>query len=189
MALVKCSECGREISDKAAACVGCGAPVDGAKPAAAKPAQRPTAPAPARASQPWWRTPGAAVGAVAILAGLSVLGSVSSKRQAEDRAAAKAQFAEEIDAFRARLVSGPFASIALRVAGGSVGDGEVVVAVADEWHGWLYQVRLQAAQNLWREWAEVRKTGEATIHIVDRSGNPVGGGGYRRDVRFVKVNK
>ncbi|MCM0752208.1 hypothetical protein DEA98_16000 [Brucella pseudogrignonensis] len=27
MALIKCSECGREISDKAAACVGCGAPV------------------------------------------------------------------------------------------------------------------------------------------------------------------
>jgi hypothetical protein len=27
MALVECSECGREISDKAAACPGCGAPV------------------------------------------------------------------------------------------------------------------------------------------------------------------
>ena len=27
MALIQCSECGREISDKAAACVGCGAPV------------------------------------------------------------------------------------------------------------------------------------------------------------------
>lgn len=27
MALIKCSECGREISDKAAACPGCGAPV------------------------------------------------------------------------------------------------------------------------------------------------------------------
>lgn len=27
MALIKCSECGREISDKAAACPGCGAPI------------------------------------------------------------------------------------------------------------------------------------------------------------------
>lgn len=27
MALIKCEECGREISDKAAACVGCGAPI------------------------------------------------------------------------------------------------------------------------------------------------------------------
>ena len=28
MALVKCSECGRSISDKAEACVGCGAPLN-----------------------------------------------------------------------------------------------------------------------------------------------------------------
>lgn len=28
MALIKCSECGREISDKAEACPGCGAPVE-----------------------------------------------------------------------------------------------------------------------------------------------------------------
>lgn len=27
MALTKCSECGREVSDKAAACLGCGAPI------------------------------------------------------------------------------------------------------------------------------------------------------------------
>lgn len=27
MALIKCSECGKEISDKAAACIGCGAPI------------------------------------------------------------------------------------------------------------------------------------------------------------------
>ena len=30
MAMVNCGECGRDISDKAAACVGCGAPVVGA---------------------------------------------------------------------------------------------------------------------------------------------------------------
>ena len=27
MAMIKCSECGKDISDKAPACVGCGAPV------------------------------------------------------------------------------------------------------------------------------------------------------------------
>lgn len=32
MALIKCKECGREISDKAAACVGCGAPIRPAAP-------------------------------------------------------------------------------------------------------------------------------------------------------------
>lgn len=35
MALIKCSECGREISDKASACPGCGAPVSA--PAAEQP--------------------------------------------------------------------------------------------------------------------------------------------------------
>jgi hypothetical protein len=38
MALIKCSECGREISDKAAACVGCGAPfVSAAEPSTPAP--------------------------------------------------------------------------------------------------------------------------------------------------------
>lgn len=32
MALIKCVECGKEISDKAAACLGCGAPIAGATP-------------------------------------------------------------------------------------------------------------------------------------------------------------
>jgi zinc-ribbon domain len=32
MALINCSECGREISDKAAACPGCGAPVGSGMP-------------------------------------------------------------------------------------------------------------------------------------------------------------
>ncbi len=33
MALVKCSECGKEVSDKAAACPGCGAPIAATSPA------------------------------------------------------------------------------------------------------------------------------------------------------------
>ena len=38
MALIKCSECGREISDKAATCPGCGAPVSIATTTAVAPA-------------------------------------------------------------------------------------------------------------------------------------------------------
>jgi hypothetical protein len=30
MAIIKCGECGRAVSDKAAACIGCGAPLAGA---------------------------------------------------------------------------------------------------------------------------------------------------------------
>lgn len=39
MALIQCSECGREVSDKAAACPGCGAPIaaPAASPAPAAP--------------------------------------------------------------------------------------------------------------------------------------------------------
>ena len=41
MPLIKCSECGREISDKAEACLGCGAPVS--KPATPQNSPAPTA--------------------------------------------------------------------------------------------------------------------------------------------------
>ena len=37
MAMVSCSECGRAISDKAPACVGCGAPLPGAARTAVDP--------------------------------------------------------------------------------------------------------------------------------------------------------
>jgi hypothetical protein len=35
MAIIKCSECGRAISDRAATCVGCGAPLAASEPASA----------------------------------------------------------------------------------------------------------------------------------------------------------
>lgn len=38
MALIKCGECGKEISDKAAACIGCGAPTAAIAPVAMSPA-------------------------------------------------------------------------------------------------------------------------------------------------------
>lgn len=45
MSLVKCTECGREISDKATACPGCGAPTAALASAAASPAESAGAPA------------------------------------------------------------------------------------------------------------------------------------------------
>jgi hypothetical protein len=35
MAMVKCSECGRAVSDRAPACIGCGAPLPGVEPRSA----------------------------------------------------------------------------------------------------------------------------------------------------------
>lgn len=37
MALIQCGECGREISDKAASCIGCGAPIENAPSGVASP--------------------------------------------------------------------------------------------------------------------------------------------------------
>jgi hypothetical protein len=47
MAIIKCSECGRAVSDKAASCVGCGAPLAAAEPPSAfnpEPVYTPSAP-------------------------------------------------------------------------------------------------------------------------------------------------
>lgn len=46
MALIACAECGKEISDKAAACLHCGAPVTGAAT---------VAPPDATKSSSWWK--------------------------------------------------------------------------------------------------------------------------------------
>ena len=51
MALIKCSECGREISDKATACPGCGAPTAALPTAAATPADSGAAPAATKPKQ------------------------------------------------------------------------------------------------------------------------------------------
>lgn len=50
MALITCPECGREISDKASSCIGCGAPIR----------QQPNAPPPFQ--QPYQQEPGATCG-------------------------------------------------------------------------------------------------------------------------------
>jgi hypothetical protein len=47
LALIKCSECGRTVSDKAAFCVGCGAPLERHAEVSQKPV-RSSSPAPSR---------------------------------------------------------------------------------------------------------------------------------------------
>jgi hypothetical protein len=47
LALIKCSECGRTVSDKAKFCVGCGAPLERHAAVSQKPV-RPSGPAPSR---------------------------------------------------------------------------------------------------------------------------------------------
>ena len=55
---------------------------------------------------------------------------------------------------------------------------EVRVTVTNEWFLRVHQIRLQSAQNLWSEWAELRSPGDpgrAYIDIIDVNGNRVGG--------------
>jgi len=55
---------------------------------------------------------------------------------------------------------------------------EVRVTVTNDWFLRLHQIRLQSAQNIWAEWAQLRSPdnpGRAYIDIVDVNGNHVGG--------------
>ncbi len=94
MALINCTECGREVSDKAAACPGCGAPV--VPPPLAAPAPPPPLPPPPR-QEPMPRIKGLwlYVGLlVAVLAGATVWG-VLSQPTPEQKAAAAARKAKD----------------------------------------------------------------------------------------------
>jgi hypothetical protein len=57
-------------------------------------------------------------------------------------------------------------------------DSELAITVANAWHYEPFQVRLQAAQTLWKGWAAIRSPNEldkARITLKDRMGNSVGG--------------
>ena len=52
MALIKCPECGKEISDKAVACINCGCPVSAMKSAPAQPTESTRPAMPVKAAEP-----------------------------------------------------------------------------------------------------------------------------------------
>jgi hypothetical protein len=71
MTMITCSECGRSISDRAAACIGCGAPLAARSSLALAPA--PSADLPPTRRQIRWRL---------LFASLMLLGGVLAARQA-----------------------------------------------------------------------------------------------------------
>jgi uncharacterized membrane protein YvbJ len=85
MALIKCTECGREVSDKALTCPACGNPIAQAASAAAQASSPPQVAQPAgtdRKSQVWnW------VGTIAALALAFVLNPTASSHRAKLRTA------------------------------------------------------------------------------------------------------
>ena len=66
MALVKCGECGREISDRAESCPGCGMPMQAAKPP------------PLPKQQSWFTPSPGARGCLAVVFVLVLLGALGS---------------------------------------------------------------------------------------------------------------
>jgi flagellar biosynthesis GTPase FlhF len=55
---------------------------------------------------------------------------------------------------------------------------KLTIVVANAWHLQSYQLRLQAAQNLWSMWAKIRSPNDldnARIELTDYNGNSVGG--------------
>lgn len=60
----------------------------------------------------------------------------------------------------------------------SVDEGRLILTVKSGWHYQPYQIRLQAAQNLWKLWATIHSPNEpdkARLKIRDINGNDVGG--------------
>jgi hypothetical protein len=77
MAIITCSECGRAVSDKAAACVGCGAPLAGEdRQSAFIRAPVPTVTPPLSAAQLRWRL---ALAALTLVLGIIVADAVGRR--------------------------------------------------------------------------------------------------------------
>ena len=60
----------------------------------------------------------------------------------------------------------------------SANDNELTIVVTNAWHFQPYQIRFQAAQNLWSLWAKLRSPNDpdkARIELTDYNGNSVGG--------------
>lgn len=96
------------------------------------------------------------------------------ERLVNERATRKRQ-KEILDEFVDRLSAANVNSIIQSV---SVSDETATITVTNAWHYSVYQVRLQAAQNLWKIWASIAspsKPDRARIKIVDFNGNEVGG--------------
>lgn len=68
-------------------------------------------------------------------------------------------------------------SLVLKVTRG-LDDNEAKITVSNSWHFFPYQVRLEAAQNLWKIWASICSPSDpdkARIELVSINGNKVGG--------------
>ncbi len=165
MALKKCKECGKEVSSKAKTCPHCGAPV---------------------------KHSDAAKGCLALVVLLCMclwFGSCSREQKQDTpqptaftqaRAAPEKRPEESFDQFMAALKkAGINGSSIKKVRVEHFNDYKLcTITVANAWHLNHYQLRLQAAQNLWELWASIASPSavdKARLKLVDLNGNEVGG--------------
>ena len=96
--------------------------------------------------------------------------------QEEEHQRKEAKLKRDLDSFVTTLkTSGIDNSIIDRY---SANDNQLTIVVTNAWHFQPYQIRLQAAQNLWNLWAKLRSPNDldkARIELTDYNGNSVGG--------------
>lgn len=111
------------------------------------------------------------------VARLAVIQATAAAQQAQQRDVQHA-----LQTFRDRTTAaGLDARWIARVQVDPERDENLIVMVQNLWHLQPYQMRLQAAQNLWQIWAMLRSPSNldrARIKITDLNGNGVGGSGW-----------
>lgn len=186
MSLMTCKECGSKVSTRAAACPSCGAPIKATAGAVSagcgclimiivgvicagvfstpnspttSPTRTPTGPLTAE-QQPQHNTQE----------------KVDGEQRKADRKAAEKKQKQNLDRFMATLSAAGVNNSVIEYV--SVKDEMATITVANTWHITAYQIRLQAAQNLWQAWAKIASPNnpdKARIKLIDLNGNEVGG--------------
>ena len=98
-------------------------------------------------------------------------------RLTRQREAAKEDLQRNLDRFTDRLKAAGIDNSTIHSVSVS-GDDTATIKVANSWHFIPYQIRLQAAQNLWKVWASIASPTDrdkASIILTDLNGNKVGG--------------
>jgi hypothetical protein len=98
-------------------------------------------------------------------------------RNAEHEAKQK-KVKQNLDQFMERIKAAQASAGGKIVHRVSIEGDKATITVDNSWHLMPYQIRLQAAQSLWKSWASIASPDDldkARIRLVDFNGNEVGG--------------
>lgn len=173
MALIKCIECRKKVSEKAETCPKCGAPV-GPSIAARKREQR-----------------NGNIGCFIVMAGIAALYVFKDHLPEPSPNFTSGEIVSTPEPPRATITIKPAPDslmtwfrfidsdgVLIDDAKVRSGDNCLIVAVTNEWHRQPYQERLQVAQIIHRKWVTVSGTTTGPFSLVDIPGNEVGGRGF-----------